>query len=384
MSTYAPAVATPLPAPGAADLAPPDAAQVDVISRAIASAAAPPGGLTQLQRLMLAATVQSMTGFPATVDGAPIDPAELGAALARRDLAFRSRIVQQMLLHALVLRPLPEQVADRVCAYASELGVHEEMIGIARGAADEHLGLAAVDFDRNGYVAELGGTTPTALHTSRQLDSAWAMAVDDPDLAARWAALERLPEGTLGRRLTEMYRARGFRYPGLPGSAPPLLAQHDWVHVVADYGTTVESELEVFAFIARANDDTRAFSLLAMVISLFETGVLASGAGLFQADAGHLERQGMAERVADALLRGARCQGSIDFMGLDWFELAAEPVEAVRAEFGVTPKSPAAVAAGSVGPWQAGGISPFQLRSGQAMADADGRRYDSFGASVEA
>ena len=57
-----------------------------------------------------------------------------------------------------------------------------------------------------------------------------------------------------------LYQSRGFVFPGLPGSAPPLLAQHDWVHVLADYGTTVESELEVFAFIARANDDMRAFS----------------------------------------------------------------------------------------------------------------------------
>ena len=78
-----------------------------------------------------------------------------------------------------------------------------------------------------------------------------------------------------------------LRVPRPPGSAPPLLAQHDWVHVLADYGTTVESELEVFSLIARANDDMRAFSLMAMVVSLFETGYLRR-AGLFQYDPGHL------------------------------------------------------------------------------------------------
>jgi len=55
-----------------------------------------------------------------------------------------------------------------------------------------------------------------------------------------------------------------FEFPGRPGSAPPLLAQHDWMHVIGHYGSTVEAELEVFAFISRANDDPRAFSLLAM------------------------------------------------------------------------------------------------------------------------
>ncbi len=49
--------------------------------------------------------------------------------------------------------------------------------------------------------------------------------VDDPELAGRWAAMEHLPADTLGRRMWEFYQARGFAFPGEPGSAPPLLAQ---------------------------------------------------------------------------------------------------------------------------------------------------------------
>src|SRR5262249_20539615 len=152
-----------------------------------------------------------------------------------------------------------------------------------------------------------------------ELGSAWDFDLADAELGERWASLEKLPERSLGRRVTDFYRARGFTYPGRPGSAPPLLAQHDWVHVLADYGTTVESELEVFAFIARANDDLHGFSLLAMVVSLFETGYMRTGAGLFESSPGHLSAPGMAERVADAMRRGALCQGSIDFLRTDWF-----------------------------------------------------------------
>src|SRR4029077_19925827 len=133
--------------------------------------------------------------------------------------------------------------------------------------------------------------------TSTELDVAWQLSVDDPPLAEMWCGLESLAAGTLAKRITEFYRARGFAYPGRQGSAPPLLAQHDWVHVLADYGTKVESELEVFAFIARANDDPRGFSLLAMVVSLFETGYLRSGAGLFEAFPGQLSQAGMAVRM---------------------------------------------------------------------------------------
>ena len=273
----------PLPKTGRENLAPPDAAEVEVLSRGVLAAIRPVGGHTDVQKLLASSLFLSMTGHPATFGGAPLGPGEFAEALAARNAAFRGRIVQIMVLLALVLRPLPPEVARRVAAYSAEMGVDEEMIRIAQRFADGSLGLAAVDFERNGYAAGWDAASATALHTARKLDTAWDLDVADPELAARWEALEKLPEGTLGRRVTEFYRARGFTYPGRPGSAPPLLAQHDWVHLVADYGTTVESELEVFAFIARANDDPRAFSLLAMVVSLFETGYLRSGAGLFEA-----------------------------------------------------------------------------------------------------
>jgi hypothetical protein len=261
------------------------------------------------------------------------------------------------------------------------VGVEEGMLTVAREFASGSLGLAAIDFERNGYGSDWGTDGQTRLQSKAAVGGPWDVVVNDPVLAGRWRALEDLPPGTIGRRITEFYRARGFAYPGLPGSAPPLLAQHDWVHVLADYGTSVESELEVFAFIARANDDTRAFSLLAMVVSLFETGYLRTGAGLFEYDGGHLSRVGMAARVADALSRGARCTGSNDFMATDWFELAHLPVEEVRGRFAVGAKSPAAVGAGSVGPWEPGGISPFQIQAGEDAAERLGQVYDSFGAS---
>jgi hypothetical protein len=169
------------------------------------------------------------------------------------------------------------------------------------------------------------------------------------------------------------------------------LAQHDWVHVLADYGTTVESEVEVFGFIARANDDMHAFSLLAMVISLFETGYLAAAAGLFEASPGHFSSSPhMAVRLSDALRRGALCHDeitgatSIDFLRLDWFSVAHVPCGQLRERFHVVPKSPGALAAESVGPWQPGGISPFQMNSGKEMAARANVPYDAHGASVSA
>jgi len=371
----------PLPDPAAALHVAPDATEVSILSHGVVAAVTPDGGLTDVQRVLLAAVFDAMTGHPADLDGPPVAAADFAAALAGRDAVFRTRIVQVMVLGALVLRPLPTVVADRVAAFARELSVDEGMLAVAHRFSAGDLGLAAIDFERNGYTSTWTDADAEALHTSRTLAVAWEEVVDDAGLRDRWSAMENLPEGTLGRRVCDFYRARGFAYPGSPGSAPPLLAQHDWVHVVADYGTTVESELEVFAFIARANDDLRAFSLLAMVVSLFETGYLRTGAGLFESDTGHLAQAGMAVRVADAMRRGALCVGSIDFLRTDWFLLAPLTVDEVRTRFGVTPKAPTATAAGSVGPFETGGISPFQLAAGRRVADDRGESYDAYGAA---
>lgn len=189
--------------------------------------------------------------------------------------------------------------------------------------------------------------------------------MQDEWLAARWAELEYLPTNSLGRRIWEMYMTRGFIFPGKPGAAPALLAQHDWVHVLADYGTTLEGELEVFSFIAHASNDKRDFALLNAVISLFETGRLKQAAGLFMADPGHM-RNGphMVERCSDAIRRGILCQ-SVHFMRVNWFDLAPNHVEEVRERFKIPRKTPTVDSPGLDHP---DGISEFQRRAGQDTA----------------
>ena len=144
--------------------------------------------------------------------------------------------------------------------------------------------------------------------------------------------------------------------------------------------------------IARANDDPRAFSLLAM-LGLFETGYLYGAArGFFGYNRGHLSRDAdhMAQRLADAMYRGAKLAWHLDdhgrsdetdLLATDWFEHADRQLEEVRADFGLLPKSSRTLAAGSVSPWEPGGISPFQDEQGRRAAEADGHPYESYGAS---
>jgi len=369
-------------------LVPPDEEEALFIARGVTTAVTPPAGLTELQQFLLPALFRAMTGHRLDVTSVEaIGPEEFARGLARRNEAFRTRIVQLQLLCSLVLAPLPREVADRVDAYARELNVEDDMVRVAQRFARGQLGLAAMDFQRNGYIADWHEERAARMGAGAALEDAWGRITTDPQLAARWRALGDLPDGTLGRRVWEFYRARGFSFPGEPDAAPERLASHDWVHVLGDYGTTVENELEVFALIARANDDLRAFSLLAMVISLFETGQLSSEARLFHYDRGHLSTAGMAERLAQAMVRGVHCKDpvtdgdSVDLLAVDWFALADLPLDEARSRFQLPPKTPEALEAGSVGPWEPGGISPFQLEAGRSAAEAEGRAYESYGAS---
>ncbi|MEJ7584037.1 MAG: hypothetical protein WKF43_08105, partial [Acidimicrobiales bacterium] len=110
-------------------------------------------------------------------------------------------------------------------------------------------------------------------------------------------------------------------------------------------------------------------ALLAMALTLVQAGTLPSAAGIFEADAGHLSETGMPARLADAMRRAALCDGSVDFLGVDWFALAERSVPDLRNHFGVTLKSDDALRAGSVGPWQPGGISPFQIEAARQLAE---------------
>jgi hypothetical protein len=301
-----------------------------------------------------------------------------------------------MVLLELLLRPLPDDVACRVEDFAEALGLADEcreMLAATKHLAAGATELALADFMRNGY---------ETLHYERKGQEAptdaashyWQSVEDDPELAGRWAAMEQCPPGSLGRGTWEFYKARGFNFPGTPVSVSPQLAQHDFVHVLSDYGTTVESEIEVFALIARADEDPRSFSLLIAVLALFESGYLDKGLGAFRADPDHLSAKpsDMGVRLGNAIARGGEvawkfnATNGVDLLGVDWFERSNDDLQALRDEFGFSgpgAKSLEAKVAGSVGPFEPGGVTPAQVGWGRDLAAAEGREYDAFGVSLK-
>ena len=91
-------VAVPFPTEDTVDLAPPSAEEVELITRALATGASGPNGLTDTQRAVLNALTTSMTGIAVDVANVePLGPDELADALRYRNHEFRTRIIQVML-----------------------------------------------------------------------------------------------------------------------------------------------------------------------------------------------------------------------------------------------------------------------------------------------
>lgn len=345
------------------------------VVRGVASAVAPVDGLTDVQVSLLDAVLSAVMGVEVDVsDVDRLGPQDLADRLAGYPVPLRQRVVHHMVLGELVLRPIPPAVARRVETYARELDVDDRFVRIARRYAQGAFGLAWVDLQRSGFAEHWERARKDQLRTTVRLEHQLAAGEEDSELAARWMAFSELAPGTLGRSVWDMYRTRGFALPGSIGGASPYLAQHDFVHVLADYGTNLDGEMEVFALIGRADPDPKGFAWLATLVGLFETGYVAD-AGFFTGDTGerHLDTHAMHVRVADALRRGQDLCGNLgmDLLDIDYHGMADRSVDDARAALGIGAKGPRAQAVGSPGAFDLAGMSRHQQVYASSIASLD-------------
>ena len=337
--------------------------EVVLVARGIATAVAPEEGLTDVQAALLGAIAEALTGFEVDYrDLEPLSAEEFAEVLAEKPEWYRQRLVHHMVLGELVLKPLPREVAWRVREYTAALGIEDQFVRIAHRYAQGATGLAWIDLQRSGFTAHLGQVDPTEEHY-QTAGTPFEKAPPDPAVVELWRSFEDYPAETLGRKVWEMYDARGFALPGTPEGASPYLAQHDFVHVLADYGTNLKGELEVFALIGRANPDPQGFAWLATLVGLFETGYVED-TGFFERDIRehNIQAPGMHVRIADAIRRGKvvseRCQQ--DLFTVNFTPLAARPVGEVCEILSIPPKSAGALESGSPGLFDRAGMSAIQ------------------------
>ena len=237
-------------------------------------------------------------------------PPSSPTVLAGRDLAYRQRIVHHMVLGELVLRPIPTVVAHRVAQYAEALGVQRRLragrSALRTGRVRPRVDGPAAQWLRRPRAGGRRQRSPRRRRPERDPPPRRSRRPNrTPSSRRSWAAFADLPHDTLGLPRVGHVRQPRLRAARHTGGALRYLAQHDFVHVLADYGTNLKGELEVFALIGRADPDPKGFAWLATLTGLFETGYIPT-TGFFDRDVRerNLQAPGMHHRVADAIRRG--------------------------------------------------------------------------------
>ena len=313
--------------------------QAPIFARAVVGACRLDGWASTVQPRLLHTLFNRLLGQDLDFETlSPLAPSDVAAAL--RSQAERDELIQLMVVMEILCNPVPARLEQSVARWAADLHVHERALTFVRELARGEMAKAVHDFYRLNWIGDLDRRSPDFQALLRQVgDKAFALtaSVDEAE-AARWVRLGANPSGSMGRSLWEFYSMRGFMFPGQAGAVNAAVAQHDWLHVLGDYGTTPLGEIEVLSFQTAATRTPGAMLGLVGVLALFESGVMPASLIVHDQPTHALSAPGAVDRMAEAVARGAAC-GTDLLLDVDFFRHAGEPLEDVRARFGISPKS---------------------------------------------
>jgi hypothetical protein len=306
---------------------------------AVAGAFRDGGGYDELQASVASAIASEV--YALDVEHEPIEPLTADQVLALDPpFELRRHAVRLMAVLELVAHPLRREAQTGVRLYAQRLGVDLAVLHAARQLAHRHSALMYADLQRSSWYTKQ--TVKGLLHGKfcELVDSKLAYTGITSDLAisTKWMGLKACPDGSWGRGVADFYERHGFPFPGTHHGIYEIGAKHDFVHVLADYETDPEGEIDVFAFIAASMPDDAGLVLLAVTLGLFQNGSIHRVAGkeVKIARADTLSDPGAVVRFADAWRRGAAT--TTDVMGgIDQFAYADVPLDEVRERFNVLP-----------------------------------------------
>jgi hypothetical protein len=289
------------------------------------------------QRAMMEAAKKVILRLDADIDALqPVTPAELAAGFPVPELR------QQFINGALVISladgvPAPETVA-RVAAFAEALGVDTPALTDLRRLAEHHMLVFKIDFLRRSQIAGIMKNQLEQKGPLGLMKSVLTMRglMEDPALTARYRAWEKLPADTLGRQLIAFYDKNGFSLPGERKGFPEAGLWHDLCHVLGDYGTEPEGEVQVAAF-SSGFMRTRPIYIVLFAVMLFSAGVNVRPSKEDFTTIGVLGKPGMAERLFAAIERGSQVNQDLSDKW-DYWAYADLPIDEARRRLNILPK----------------------------------------------
>jgi len=287
------------------------------------------GGTAEQRRVIRALT----TGYwdRADLDLDTVTPAEPDeAATLIVEPAHRRRMRQFLVVLEMCRHPLDAAQVARTDAYAAALGEDGPGLESMRILVEEGAAAASDYLLARGIELAEAETADAAFG-----DLPFRVDAPDPDLVARLRALGDLPEGTLGRAYFDFIVDNEFTFPGEAAGLAATFLEHDMCHVLCDYGPYGRDEIAVNAMVLTAADTDAHWINMVANLALREAGFFLPE-GYEPIEPGTLTRDDAITLFVDALRRGAECTG--DFANADLLALAPEPLEQVRARFGIQPR----------------------------------------------
>lgn len=311
----------------------PDPAVVPFGLRAMKMIAMADGAFSPEERRLIE-SAQAAFGTNVDIDALqPITPEELAAVIT--EPGKRRQIVRGMIILSLVDGEASPSESALVEKFAAAMDVDTTSVRTLRLLADKSFLRARYDIARRFFAREKAIEMATERGVLWMIKSLAAMAGvrEDEAIAAPFRALESAPPGSLGRAYFDFIRSNQFSFPGEKGSPPEPLLFHDLTHVLSGYGTDPDGELEVLAFHAGCRKEEKdPFAFVLFGIAEFHLGIAMSPVAQtakMKLDPAKLFR---------AIERGSKC--TIDPTdGWDPWPLMNEPLEALRARYGIAPPS---------------------------------------------
>lgn len=306
------------------------AEQVRVGLCAMKAMAAANGAFADTERALLESAAEALG---VSVDVGALEPVSAAqAARAFPDLTARQRLLQAMIVMALIDGEASKEEVALLDGFAAELGVDEPRVKALHHVLDGRLNLLRFDMIRR---APLPRRTAKQLYEEKGL---FAMletmsqvfrgrGKEDSELAWRYKQLGLLPDGTLGREFWKHMVSRRFALPGEPGGLPEIAIHHDMTHVLCGYDTDAEGECQVAAFYAGYFEEDP-FSFIFLVLVMFQLGIKL--APIATPAKGKFDP----EKTIRALKRGARLEVDLT-KGWDHWEVVELPIVEVQRRYGI-------------------------------------------------
>ncbi len=261
-------------------------------------------------------------------DLGPIDPEGLMQSLSGPEA--RLRVIQAMILMAMMDGEIDDQEVSTIEAYAGRLGIDEPRLHNLRQLAQGRVRLAMLDLARRSFAR------PVFEDAFKQegLRGVWKIVgplmggARDDALAQRYRSTGQCPEGSLGRAYFDFMERHDLAFPGERYGVPESGVWHDISHVVSGYEATQEDEVLVVSFIAGFSREDPFFWLFAITLQ-YQLGIKVSPYS--PPETGYFKPGSALE----ALRRGAAM--NTDLATWDWWPHRDRPLSQVQAMLGVPP-----------------------------------------------